>query len=101
MQAIILNAVSRQQGSHLGVDVIRLVMQGQFRPKVVVEDEMGDMISSISFGPILPTIKEARETLTMEAIKRANGSIALAAKLLGVTRQALGQYLQRNSISKQ
>jgi DNA-binding NtrC family response regulator len=101
LQAIILNAVSRQQGSHLGVDVIRLVMQGQFRPKVVVEDEMGDMISSISFGPILPTIKEARETLTMEAIKRANGSITLAAKLLGVTRQALGQYLQRNSIAKQ
>lgn len=100
LQAIMFNAVSRQQGSHLGVDILHLVMQGQFRPKMVLENGKDDIIPNISFGPILPTIKEARELLSIEAIKRADGSVALAAKLLGVTRQALGQYLQRNSIAK-
>ncbi len=53
----------------------------------------------ISFGPVLPTIKEARYLLIDEALKRANGNITLAAKFVGITRQSLSQFLKRHNIS--
>ena len=43
----------------------------------------------------LPTIREATGTLVHEALKRANGKQAVAARLLGISPQALSQRLKR------
>ncbi len=43
----------------------------------------------------LPTLKEAEDYLTMEALSRANGNQGIAAAMLGMTRQALNKRLIR------
>jgi DNA-binding NtrC family response regulator len=55
-----------------------------------------DSTPLLRFGPILPTIKQARELLTAEALRRTGGIISKAAKLLGITHQALSKWMKRN-----
>jgi DNA-binding NtrC family response regulator len=45
----------------------------------------------------LPTIKEATATLVAEAMKRSGDNQALAARILGITPQALSQRLKRRA----
>jgi DNA-binding NtrC family response regulator len=52
--------------------------------------------SLLQFGDILPTVEQARELLTDEALKRTHGNISEAARLLGISHQALSKWLQRN-----
>ncbi|PKK89959.1 MAG: two-component system response regulator [Candidatus Wallbacteria bacterium HGW-Wallbacteria-1] len=47
----------------------------------------------------LPTIKQAEECLVREALSRSSGILTDAARLLGISRQALGQRLKRWSRS--
>ena len=49
----------------------------------------------LHFGEILPTVEQARELLTDEALGRTEGNISEAARLLGVSHQALSKWLQR------
>ncbi len=43
----------------------------------------------------LPTIKEATEKLVAEALRRSDGNQSVAARVLGITPQALSQRLRR------
>lgn len=43
----------------------------------------------------LPTLRRVTELLIDEALSRADGNKSAAARLLGISRQALGQRLQR------
>ena len=45
----------------------------------------------------LPTLKEADRLLITEAMRRADGNQASAARLLGLTRTALNRRLNRDS----
>ena len=45
--------------------------------------------------PQLPSIKEASYLLVLEALNRANGNQAIAAEMLGITRQALNWRLKQ------
>ena len=45
----------------------------------------------------LPTIKEATEMLVAEAMNRAGGNQSIAARILGITPQALSQRLKRDA----
>jgi len=45
----------------------------------------------------LPTLKDADGLLMEEALKRANNNMSVAAKLLGISKQALGKRLKRSS----
>ena len=42
-----------------------------------------------------PTVQEAEDTLIEEALKRAEGNQTIAAELLGMSRRALNNRLQR------
>ena len=48
----------------------------------------------VSFSERLPTLKQTEQLLISEAMKRANGNQAIAASLLGITRQALNKRLK-------
>jgi hypothetical protein len=48
---------------------------------------------AVSFGPLLPTIQETVALLVDEALRRANGKLAIAAGLLGISRPALSKRL--------
>ena len=45
----------------------------------------------------LPTLRQAEEALITEALKRAGGNQGAAARLLGITRQALNRRLKTKS----
>jgi DNA-binding NtrC family response regulator len=49
----------------------------------------------LQFGDILPTLKQTRKLLIDEALSRSGGNISEAARLLGISHQALSKSLQR------
>ena len=49
----------------------------------------------ILFGPELPTLRHACDALVNEAMRRTGGNQALAATLLGISRQALNKRLHK------
>ena len=58
-------------------------------------DSGGNGTARITEADTLPTIKEATEQLVAEAMRRAGGNQAAAARILGITRQALSQRIRR------
>jgi DNA-binding NtrC family response regulator len=50
--------------------------------------------AAVRFSHHLPTLHEAEEALIAEALKRTQGSQGLAARMLGITRQALNRRLR-------
>jgi DNA-binding NtrC family response regulator len=55
-------------------------------------------LSSLNFPSRLPTIKKTIELLIAEAIKRASGNQALAARLLGISPQAMSKRLKNRKV---
>ena len=53
------------------------------------------LASCLQFGDILPTLEQARALLTDEAMSRSGANISEAARLLGISHQALSKWLQR------
>ena len=53
------------------------------------------LASCLRFGDILPTLEQARALLTDEAMSRSGDNISEAARLLGISHQALSKWLQR------
>jgi predicted transcriptional regulator len=51
--------------------------------------------ANLRFPKDLPTIKEATRLLVAEAMKRGGGNQSLAAKMLGITQQALSKRLKK------
>ena len=51
--------------------------------------------AGVTFGETLPTLKENSELLIEEALRRADGNQAIAAEMLGISRQALNKRLRQ------
>jgi len=69
------------------------------RPDVPVWDSGDDPIRCLEQGSALPHLKEAERWLVEAAIRRAQGSQAAAAAMLGISRQALNRRLRRTGDS--
>lgn len=66
----------------------------------IAKELKGEIIKfylQIRFPEKLPTLKEMEQILINEAIRRAQGNQGIAAKMLGITRQALNKRLQKLS----
>jgi len=99
LQTIILDGVSRQNGSTLGLNTIEaIIFKGKSHGKDRVNRKI-ENVPMVSFGSVLPTMTETRHLLIKEAMERAGGNISLAAKLIGTTRQSFSQFLKRHSLS--
>lgn len=96
LQSMILDAVSSHKSGKLSMDVFK----SYIRPKQPLLDGdskellQGENILA-SFSQQLPTLKQTEQLLVSEAMKRANGNQAIAAQLLGITRQALNKRLKQ------
>ena len=55
---------------------------------------MGDSSSQVQFSDVLPTLKEISQILINEAMLRSQGNQSIAARMLGVTPQALSKRLK-------
>jgi DNA-binding NtrC family response regulator len=95
LQSMILDAVSSHKSGKLSMEVFRSYIR-QRHPTFDIDSEPlpSGEASLISFSEQLPTFKQAEQSLISEALKRAKGNQAIAAQMLGITRQALNKRLK-------
>ncbi len=98
LEGIIFDAVSVHSSGIMSLELIR----EKIFPKQRNNDFSGDVSSTdqeekIIFSEQLPTLKEAEDLLIKEALKRAEENQSIAADLLGITRRALNNRLNRKS----
>lgn len=90
LRSLVFDAVGRHQKGMLSL--------ASFRRRVANEsgrEPVKDATTRIQFGDQLPTLKEARQRLIDEAMKRANQNLSIAARMLGISRQSLSQQIKK------
>jgi len=92
LRAMIFNAVGVHQRSQLSLETFRAVVNKRSGtgPGSPTEE------IPFNFPGRLPTFEECTQLLITEALRRANSNQAVAASLLGVSRQALNKRLRKN-----
>ncbi|BEH08811.1 MULTISPECIES: sigma-54-dependent transcriptional regulator [Geobacter] len=93
LQAMVYDAVARHGGKMLSIDSFLDAMGAgrSGRPSCALQE----LATSIGFGDRIPTLREAEEALTAQALARAGGNQGIAASYLGISRQALNKRLSR------
>lgn len=97
LRGMVQDAVSQHKGGVLSLE--------SFKRRIDAKDPLrGDETEpEVNFSPFadrLPTFDEADAYLVAEALRRADGNQGIAAKMLGVTRQALNRRLHRTPPKK-
>jgi len=64
-------------------------------PEIESERQIQENNILVFFSEQLPTLKQAEQSLIDEALKRAKGNQSIAARSLGITRQALNKRLRK------
>jgi DNA-binding NtrC family response regulator len=90
LRSLIFDAVSRHGGGTLSLKMFKEAIgrKGTSKSKTTREDYFSTCLE-------LPTIREATEMLVAEAMRRAGDNQSIAARILGITPQALSQRLKR------
>ncbi len=92
LRSMVFEAVGHHTSRLLSMDVFKKAI-GSGRPKP--KGQPDGQNQNISFGSQLPTLAEATQALIEESMKRSHGNQSIAAKMLGITRQALNQRIKR------
>ncbi len=92
LRAIIFDAVSVYDSGEKIQNHVRLLLAKKERTHSP-SGNSSTTSNKIIFLETLPTIKESNHLLIQEAMQRAKGKQAVAAQLLGISRQALNQRL--------
>lgn len=98
LRAMVLDAVSSGKSMILSLKPFREAIGKQNADGVEPSDLKrfkSDPASLITFSDNLPTLKQVEQKLIEEALERSGGNQAIAAQILGITRQALNNRLQR------
>ena len=91
LEAIIFDAVTIHEKGMLSTESIREKIGTQMEDDYMQIDTDSEMI----FPESLPTLREIENMLIDEALQRAENNQTIAAKLLGISRQALHKRLKR------
>jgi len=91
LEDMVFDAVARHRQGPLLLESFQEIMALEEIPGEGPQVELGELLGSES----LPTLKEAETLLIQEALRRADGHQGNAARLLGITRQALNKRLLR------
>jgi DNA-binding NtrC family response regulator len=98
LRAMVLDAVSSGKSMMLSLKPFREAIGKQDGNGVAPSDLKrfrSDPASLITFSDHLPTLKQVEQKLIELALERSGGNQAIAAQILGITRQALNNRLQR------
>lgn len=96
LEGMVHDAVSSHKARMLSMEVFEARIEVESPPAAqILPETSGDGGTLFSGWNRLPTPKQAMQDLIAEALHRAEGNQALAAKLLGVTRAALNKRLTR------
>jgi len=91
LRSMVVDAVTHHPGGILSMARFKEHLQ-QFAP---LQDPAPRPGAGVTFGDVLPTMKENTELLIEEALRRADGNQAIAAEMLGISRQALNKRLKQ------
>jgi DNA-binding NtrC family response regulator len=95
LKSMILDAVSSHRSGKLSMEVFKsYIRQRHPIPHIDSKRFPPGETSLLSFPEQLPTLKQTEQFLISEAMKRAEGNQAIAAQMLGITRQALNKRLK-------
>jgi DNA-binding NtrC family response regulator len=96
LQSMVFDALSKHQSRTLSMDVFKKYIENRLGTSdVIIEKVTGETVFGI-LG-VLPTLKESSRLLVKEALHRSQGNQAIAAQMLGVTRQALNWRLKQQA----
>jgi len=96
LEGLIYDAVSLHKSGILSLEPIRKKLSDQINDekRVTIKEEIED--SPIAITGRFPSLKESEEALIREALKRSDGNQTIAADMLGISRRALNNRLQRS-----
>jgi DNA-binding NtrC family response regulator len=95
LKAMVFDAVSRHKAGILSLDVFKThIFQDYLNESGAGSDHTSG--SAIQFPQKMPTIKQATQILIDEALQRADGNQTIAAKMLGISQQALSKRLKKS-----
>ncbi len=94
LRALIHDAVARSTTDRLTAEVF----PPELRSNLSAPEPDEALVWDATLGRMrqLPSLKECRRQLVSEALRRTGGNQTAAARLLGVTRQAISKYLKNN-----
>lgn len=92
LRSMVVDAVTHHPGGVLSMARFREHMQ-HLAPVLEPAPRPG---AGVTFGEVLPTLKENTEFLIEEALRRSDGNQAIAAEMLGISRQALNKRLKQS-----
>lgn len=99
LQHLIFDAVSEHRNNILSMDRFKEYIKKQRTQTPTQERDVHEPAGQETvFGVlhVLPSLKEANNILIQEALNRAGGNQAIAADMLGITRQALNWRIKKN-----
>jgi DNA-binding NtrC family response regulator len=91
LRAMVSDAVGLHQGRVLSMDAFKRAI-GERSPDAPAAGEAGP--NPFSALERFPTLAEARQLLVDEALRRAEGSQSVAARLLGISQSAVSRWLK-------
>lgn len=96
LQSMVFDALSKHKSRSLSMDVFKEYIESRCGKSEIVKEELGsDTVFSVL--DTLPTLKESGKLLVREALHRSQNNQAIAAAMLGITRQALNWRLKQEA----
>ncbi|MCD6582154.1 MAG: sigma-54-dependent Fis family transcriptional regulator [Desulfuromusa sp.] len=95
LRAMIFDAVSLHKGGVLSLSSFKKFFKEDQESNVFDSGEAKPAEEKIIYLENLPTLKESNRLLIEEAMRRSRGKQAIAARMLGISRQALNQRLMK------
>jgi len=96
MESMVYNAVSIHAAGKLSMDAFK---SGIFKTQPGLDGPDAGPVDAVveqtAFPDPLPTLKQVERLLVDEALRRSGGNQAIAAMMLGITRQALNKRLKK------
>ncbi len=99
LQTMVFDAVAQHQSGILSMQSFqKIIGHGSSLTRTDLPDEIHEAIFSLDDSARFPTLKEAEKYLISKAMEHADGNQGVAARLLGITRQALNKRLTRKAM---
>jgi DNA-binding NtrC family response regulator len=100
LESMVYNAVSLHASGKLSMDAFKAeIFKNQPALAEDLKEKAKESEGQMTFPERLPTLKQVDQLLVEEAMRRADGNQSIAARMLGITRQALNKRLTKTTIS--
>ena len=97
LEAMVFDAVTRHKSGVMSLETFKKHMDRELRGNQDAHAVNTASPENIRFPFRLPTIRQATHMLVQEAMQRAQGNQTVAARLLGISQQALSKRLKKSS----